>query len=211
MLGPENRFGEPAGKCGLGLTVEQPGAIDRVYRRLSEAYPDGVERSLVDWTSGTDEPIPWYHVVHRKTTESHPGLDVWFSEYHPGFFPWLDPHRGPDGLGIARSRFLAPRFRPQRLLDNVTGLTIALPRDGRLDLIRQLEAIGYRPGRGAEGPATILGPGLEVTLVEPNDDRNGITAIEFDLTRRVPEPIEVRFGPRSRLVIRTDRTASWDL
>ncbi|MDX2036306.1 MAG: DUF5829 family protein [Isosphaeraceae bacterium] len=209
LMGPKNGFGEPVGKCGIGLTVESRGEISKVERALDRAFPGQAVSMLVDWSRDVDQPVHWYHLVHRVENAEHPNLFLWINEYHPDFFAWLDPTLDLSRLGITRARFLHPRFRPMRLLDDVVSLTVALPEPGRVALGKQLGALGYSLVSDAADRLAWRGRDIRFDLVPVTDQRSGIISIECRLTRRPEVAREFRFGPRSILRLRPDGTAAW--
>jgi hypothetical protein len=71
LFGPENPFGEPVGKEGIGLGVEQSGGIAWVQKQLLSVQPN-VTRMLHRWDFDTPKPVNWYDVVypeHRADTQ----------------------------------------------------------------------------------------------------------------------------------------------
>jgi hypothetical protein len=209
LMGPSNSFGEPVGKCGIGLTVEQPGSIARVRDALARVFPGEIENSLVDWTKDVDQPVHWYQLVNRSRNPEHPDLFLWVNGYQPEFFHWLDPGLDLKELGISRSRFLKPRYRPERLLENVTRVTIAADEAGRDALAKQFSALGYASSTGPAGQVVVRSKETVFELVEPSDERTGIISIECRLNRRLSAPRVERFGPRSVLRIENDGKATW--
>ncbi|MEM7310510.1 MAG: DUF5829 family protein [Planctomycetota bacterium] len=207
LLGPDNRFGEPVGKVGLALGVDDPAHLDDVERVWNDRLGGEVIRQQHEWRRATP-PVPWYEVLLHPDTLASPTVVVWASAYRPEFLPWLYPERSAAENGVRRADFLAPRFDSERLLENVTGVTLALPEELRGGIARQLEAVGYDRAE-AEGCVRLQGRDWCLSLVEPSGGRTGLVGIELSTTREKEGAPVVRFGTRAVMMFGPDRTASW--
>lgn len=204
LLGPRNPFNEPVGKVGLALGVDELALLDEVRAAWSASSGSAADRYEVQWKKATP-PVPWYEVVQHRTTSNNPHLVLWVSAYRPEFLPWLYPQRSALDNRGSRADFLAPLFRPERLLQDVTGLTIAIPEQLRQQVARQLEALGYR--RSMQGEILELqSSGWTLTLVEPSAHREGLLTMTIATNRDRAEDIVL--GPRSAIEFNTD-SALW--
>ena len=110
--------------------------------------------------------------------------------------------------GVRRADFLAPRFDPERVLENVTGVTLALPDELRESVARQLVAVGYER-EDAQGSVRLRGRDWSLTLVPAASERPGIVGLELATTRGWDGPSPVRLGSGSLLVFEAGRRATW--
>ena len=175
----------PVGASGLALGVEAPGgsaAVEQAWRKAMGAAGHGP----ITRKTETGE-VPWFGMTYGRVI---PGLRVFLMEYDREFLA-----RWYGALTKARSitradvldRYVAKvgRQREGALLEDVTGLTIALAPESREALVKQLLAVGW-PSR-AEGTSVVCaGPeSVELHLIEPAGGLSGITEVRFSLRRAV--------------------------
>lgn len=207
LLGPQNPFKEPVGKVGIALGIDESKYTDGVERAWSAALGSDAQRHLVEWKR-SQPAVPWYEVVQHPSTADNADVVLWLSVYRPEFLPWLYPARAAGDNSVARAAFLAPQFRSERLLNDVVGLTIALPKPLREQLTRQLQAIGY--GQREENGATVLdGAGWRLTLLETTQRRRGLLSIDLVTNRDVAGQRPLPVGPRSLIEFGQGRSAKW--
>ncbi|WAS91869.1 DUF5829 family protein [Nannocystis punicea] len=174
LMGPQNHFGEPVGQIGLGFGVEMPGSLPRVFASLRAAgLRPFFSSDHVDFAGPA--PIPWKQTTGPRAPLVD-GLAVWASEYAPGFAHWLDP-QGTDPRAIARSDFLRPRFRGDRLLADIVGVRLGVAPAARQTVVDGLRAFGYE----ARGDV-LTGAGLEISL-DAGSGPTRLLAVTFRLTR----------------------------
>ena len=207
LFGPENPLGAPIGQVGIGLGVDDPGRFSELEDVWRASFAGSLVRSRKDWSAGT-ERIAWREVLGSADTLSGPDLVLRAGMYAPEFLPWLYPDRSENENGIARADFLEPLFAPDRLLENVTGLVLALEPETRGELARQLEAIGYESTQ-TEGALLLEGGDWKLTLVEPGPRQRGLVALEMVTTADKEGARVVPLGPRSMLVFGPEQSAVW--
>lgn len=203
LLGPRNPFNERIGKIGLALGVDALPLLDAVRDAWSASLGTTADRYNVEWKKSTPAR-PWYEVIQHRSTSDNPDLVLWASAYRPEFLAWLYPHRSaPDNRG-SRPDFLAPLFRPERLFQDVTALTIAVPEELRQQIARQLQAVGYR--RAEQGERLELhAAGWTLTLLASNARRQGLLSMTVATNREGGADVvlgpgsKIEFGPRSAL------------
>ncbi|WNG46983.1 hypothetical protein F0U60_24775 [Archangium minus] len=188
LLGPENPFKEPVGKVGVGLSVEQEGELKRLVPHLKRTLGERIGESKAQWTFEGRGQVPWYDAIHGETSERDASLALWVSEYHAGFFQALYPERPWDAHDVSRRAFMGPRFKPERLLRDITGLTLELSPERAAILTRELVAMGYRQTSAPGDVLTLEGGGVRWSLRESSRPR-GLLEMTFSLTR-------VKQGPR---------------
>ena len=148
----------PAGKGGLALGVEEPGASAVVRRRWEDAI-GGAGGGPVTRKTETDE-VPWFEMTYAREI---PGLRVFLLEYHREFLArWygeLTKSRSitrADVLDRYVAKIGQSDRREKALLQDVVGLEIALEPADRETLVKQLRAAaGSRrtPGMPWSAPA----------------------------------------------------------
>jgi hypothetical protein len=207
LFRPDNRFGEPEGKVGIALGVDRPGELECVHALWTGRLPGEAERTRVERQTPSG-PIPWYDAVYRPATSAGGEVVVWATEYMPEFLSWLHPDRSAEEIGVAREDFLRHRFAGERLLDDVTGLTVALPGALRDELALQLEAIGFRRSESG-GVVALTSGGWALRMVESTGERRGLLAVHLSTIHEKAGLEAVRIGPRSLLVFGPGRRAAW--
>ncbi|PCC69355.1 Alpha/beta hydrolase family protein [Nannocystis exedens] len=176
LMGPQNHFGEPVGQIGLGFGVEVPGSLPRVFASLRAAgLRPFFSSDYVDFAGPV--PIPWKQTTGPRAPLVD-GLAVWASEYAPGFAHWLDP-RSAGPRAIARSDFLRPRSRGDRLLADIIGVRLGVDPAARQTITDGLLALGYEAQGGGE---VLTEAGLEISL-QPENGPTRLLTVTFRLTR----------------------------
>ncbi|WP_327327360.1 DUF5829 family protein [Streptomyces sp. NBC_01210] len=199
---------------GLVFSFEEPGSAQRARALLDASgevkyHHDLVRRSV----EGTDEQQPWYHLISVDLGEASPLL-LFLNEVTPEYFQSLGAQPAPDGT-LPRKHYLdAALGAPaggNRLMRDVTGVTISVAAERGRRLADALAVFGYTGAETAPGVHELRGPGLTVRL-ETGDQLERVTEIEIGLDPEVYEssiPREFRFGETSRLVIESAETARW--
>lgn len=205
LLGPENRFKEPVGKVGIALGADAPEDLDDLERRW-KGLPDGdVLRTRVHWTK-SEPHVPWYDVVQHAATSSNSHVVIWGTTYLPEFIPWLHP----GSSGTSRKEYLAPRYKRERVLRDVSGLVVAVPPDLRKQLARQLEAVGFSREDSAQG-VTFTGSGWHLVLDDQPGVAYGLVSVRMEINRdAIPADSRRRFG-KSVLEMGASGEALWQM
>ena len=204
LLGPRNPFNEPVGKVGLALGVDTLPLLDAVEAAWSVSLGTAADRYNVEWKKATPAR-PWYEVVQHRSTSANQDLVVWASAYRPEFLPWLYPQRPAQDNRGSRADFLAPLFQPERLFQDVTALTIAVPEELRQQIARQLQAVGYRRTERGER-LELHAAGWTLTLLASSTHRRGLLAMTVATHREGGADMDL--GPRSAIQFDSD-SADW--
>jgi hypothetical protein len=213
LFGPrESSF--PPGFTGIALSVERPGALEGVAARLASVTGMPLYREPTRTVRGADT-IPWFKqvsVVYPGYPDSLAEVYSWVIENEPAFFREVIRDTAASDDDISRRRYLVKRYRPDRLLRDITGITIALsPRRGAR-LLTELEAHGWTVVRSAPGGTSgrATGPGAEIAVVPVSATRPfGLRELRMSLTRPVAAVRSIQLGPRSRLIMLTNGMARW--
>lgn len=207
LLGPQNPFGEPVGKVGIALGVDDRKWLGEVQRAWSALEGGKVEHIRKDWTRSSPH-VPWYDVVLHPATSSNDRLVLWLTAYAPDFLPWLYPQRSALENGVSRAAYLAPRFAADRVMADVTGVSIAVPPELAERIARQLAAVGYTQRR-EQGGLVLEGGGWSLTLLDPAEGRTGLLGVDFSTNCPQGTLKPISYGPRSALTFGPGCTAQW--
>ncbi|WP_426752637.1 DUF5829 family protein [Myxococcus sp. Y35] len=188
LLGPDNAFGEPVGKVGVGLGVEQKGSLSRLVGPLRLALGGKVHQERTQRQFEGRGQVPWYDVLYHAGTARDATLALWVSEYVPEFFRALDPDRPWRADDVSRRAFLGPRFKPERLLRNVEQVSLELSPQRAATFVRELVALGYQQAAPPGEVFVLEGGGMRWQVREAARPR-GLLEVAFSLNR-------VKTGPR---------------
>jgi hypothetical protein len=181
LFGPENKFGEPVGKIGVGWTVEKVGELDVLQGLLTKDSSDSFTRVLNQWDFDREgAAVNWYHSLFRKQSSTS-GAVWWFSETHVDFMPALYPEKSSDGDRISRQDFLASRYDATRILKNFTNLTIHLPLEAARSLRSDLDQVGWRSEEFDSRTWILRGPDFRLMIiVQPEGANARLSSIGFE-------------------------------
>lgn len=191
LLGPENKFGEPVGKIGVGWTVEKVGELDVLQGLLTKDSPDIFTRVLNQWDFDREgAAVNWYHSLFRNQPSTSDAV-WWFSETHVDFIPALYPHKSADGDGISRRDFLESRYDAARILKNVTSLTIQLPSEAARNLRNDLDQVGWRSEEFDSRTWILRGPDFRLMIfVQPEGANARLSSIGFETNPGIDLPVQ---------------------
>lgn len=203
----------PVGQAGIALGVEEPGASAAVRTAL-EGLGAGPAVSIPRPRESGGRMVPWFLMTGFEPKD--PALVTFVIEYDPAFLAQWNREilRGLTGISrravLERYRAKAARAVPARdpLLRDVTGVTLALSPELARRLGAELGALGYR--RDEKGPRTDwIGPDARISVVPSTGKSGGLAAIEMSLVRRPAKRRTISLGPRARVEIRQDGTATF--
>lgn len=181
LFGPDNKFGEPVGKVGVGWSVEKVGELDIVQDLLAKDPMVSFTRVLNQWDFDQEGPaVNWYHSLFRN----HPSTSDavwWFSETHVDFMPALYPRKSADRELILRRDFLESRYDATRILKNVTNLAIHLPPDVARSLRSDLDQVGWRSEEFDSRTWILRGSDFRLMImVQPDGAKARLSSIGFE-------------------------------
>lgn len=203
------------GMSGLALGVEERGGIEHVASQLRNATGRNVFRSTKRGELG-ERSYDWFYQAIVIYPDSLVPIFTWVMEYHPEYFAVvhgdsLAPVR--DSADISRRRYLARRFRPDLMMRDVVGITLAVGDPHGDRLLTELSSHGWHVERMPGSPitGTARGPGAEIVIVPPARDGSlGIQELRFNLARAPSSEVTYRIG-RTVLLLSPDGTARWEL
>lgn len=153
LFAPDNRFGEPVGKVGIAVGVDDRPAFERLSAAWQARCGAGFRADPVVYRR-VEPAVPWYDAVQCDETATGPGLAIWAMVYRPEFARW---QTGGDDL--ARARILAPR---QGRFE-VEALTLDVAAGDLERIAGQLASAGFERTETAEG-TRLAGGGWTLTL-----------------------------------------------
>ena len=206
--------GRVLGASGIAFGVEAKGASLRLKPRLEAAGKMPVAVRSITRRVG-DRDLDWFYMMTAEDQQPSALLQTWVMEYREGFLNDWHGELKPATRGITRAEILE-RYtaklgendkRRQKLLEDVIEITLALPEAEGARLLKACEAFGFRATDSA-GKTRCEGPGITFTLIAPNSEVRGITAVKFSLRHAKQGQKTYRFG-KSVLQFNDDRTALW--
>lgn len=177
------------GETAVAFGVDSEGTMPSV---------EGAHRDLI--TRGWNgKQIPWFYRL-SPVPQLAKGLESWVMEYTPEFLAQWRPE-GRVGQGVARAEVLK-RYKSvlaetpvDAYLDDVTGLTLALPADEMERMMHWMEQVK---------------PAVTIRFLPMGTGPHGLRSVSFRLRKAPAERMTLRFGARSVLTLRPDKTAIWE-
>lgn len=195
----------PPGSSALAFGVEATGDATTIHDRL-QTLDATATHTLRTRTLGTED-VPWFYQASRNASRFTDVVRSWVMEIHPDYMTTRFPDLDNTQNGIARHHYLHRIYRPNRLLQDIRHLTVAVPAQEKDALLRELQAFGYT--LTTEGLAThATGPGITLTLMPATETQQGIICIGLALTRPHQGPSRYQLG-QSTLQFHNDGTATW--
>lgn len=184
-----NREQRAVGETAVAFGVDAQGAMPSV---------EGAHRDLI--TRGWNgRQIPWFYRL-SPVPQLARGLESWVMEYTPEFLAQWRPEGGV-GQGVTRAEVLK-RYKSvlaetpaDSYLDDVTGLTLALPADEMERMMHWMEQVK---------------PAVTIRFLPMGTGPHGLRSVSFRLRKAPAERMTLRFGARSVLTLRPDKTAIWE-
>ncbi len=148
---------------------------------------------------------PWqYFTTIRHEQQAERRFRAFAVEYHPLYQRAANPNCPPEEDGIMRRQHLARDYAPQKLLQNITFVCVALDSLETQGLVRLLKASSYTLQEGKrEIKATLqtsMGEPFQIRIVPATASRQGIIELRMKLHRSVPHHITT-FGENSTLML----------
>ncbi len=190
IMGPQNRFGEPVGRVGIGLSVDVPDDLDALENLLRPTCT--VERVHQEVTWDVESPQPWMDTLWFPCFEGA-SVAVWVSAYHPEFVRWLSSGKRH---GTRREDFLSSVYDPGKPLVDLRRIEFPVGGDQKKCLDHILRSTAWEADRASgwgNGETTIRTSGrAEVNA--------GAVTVGMDLQRPVAASHAGRVSllPRSR-------------
>lgn len=195
----------PRGSSAIAFGVEVPEAAHQLAERLTNVSP-AARHTLRTRTLG-ERDIPWFYQASINAAQYQDIVRSWVMEIHPNYLRTRFPDIDPAQDGIGRRHYLHRIYRPERLLQDIRHVTLALPPDERIRLEHELEILGYTVTQ-IEDRTEAEGPGLSFTLLPATPEARGLRRLDLTLTRPYRGLRTYRFGT-STLQFHDNLTATW--
>jgi Family of unknown function (DUF5829) len=181
------------GELSLAMWVDDIQSLPAITESLvahTHAAAAGGTRML----SVNGREIRWFENRYPIFPEENDlTADAWVLGIYPNY-PWERyGNLQPDQEGTTREKALQFSSQPERVLKDVTGITLALRPQEIERLIQEFEAFGYKI-RSEAGKQIAQGPEIEFVLIPSEGKGPSSIAIEMALYQSKPGETEYRFG-----------------
>ncbi|HWL85143.1 MAG TPA: DUF5829 family protein, partial [Polyangiaceae bacterium] len=172
---PAHRTGEG----GIGLGVDTMGDLDELARKIRSPNAPFEVKTRTTVRDGRD--VPWFKEADIRPERDGTWLESWIMEYVPEYMA-LNPDAARYAPSdITRARYLAAKYQPERLVENVRGVHFVMPAMDRDEFAQAFTAYGWTVVRsGEDAIASNAGVELRVTA---DAARHGLVELRFGLTR----------------------------
>jgi hypothetical protein len=200
--------GMKLGDSGLAFAVEDPNALDALSRRT---VPDVKFHQTTITRQYGDDMLPWFYELEPLNFP----FRTFVMLYNPSFLSRWNPSSTPTAnTGVTRKEFLE-RYKSvleekpkEPLLQDVTGITLALPPDVLQKLSRIYAAWGMRR-RGKGDSVTLEAQQFVIRLIPETEAARGIQEVDLRLYAATKDQQPVHFGKRSALTFKGKNSAVW--
>ncbi len=207
LLGPHEAAGTVAGDAAVVMAIEQPGGVNALVIRLRKLHAIFDAGEQLQGVQPTAVPaVQWVMPTGADSLSSHFQLSVIeFSNEAAMARGKIDSLSSDNRTS---TRFIGTRFRPDRLMRDVNGATLAIPAADIAIAVRFARNTGVRAV--VEGEQAIIYFDNFTLRLTPPWRGAGVKQLEFVLTHDVPANPVYRFGPHSRLRFGPAAVATWD-
>jgi hypothetical protein len=197
------------GDIGVVLSVETPGALDRI--KLQGPYRENGGMIMIS----ADGPAPanGYFESSERIRPAGPDsmsdrTEFYIMQYRADAARYLSQADSVSPTNLSNARFLRRNFDRTKLLSQLTGATVAIPVADIAKIARVLERDSVTVLH--EGEAVIVKlDGFMLHLIPPWTGA-GVKQLQFALTREAVANPVYRFGPHSQLRFGPGPIAVWD-
>jgi hypothetical protein len=197
----------------IAFGVEKKGEIKIIQKKLKD-YKNAYLAHRTRELDGAQ--IPWFAMSAVYYGKSTPDIMTWVMEYHEDFLKKWHPELAPSSPGIMRkdilSRYAAKITKPNppkdKILKDVVQINLDLNKKDLEMLKGELSVFSYTFSQQGN-KITFTGPDVKfvVTLIESGQGK--ITGIKMSTHQTRKKEESFSFGSNSRLIIHTDKTATW--
>jgi hypothetical protein len=156
--------------------------------------------------------VKWHNDTGSAKWEDNPDPShtPWFNvmAIYPGYLKEAHPDLKPGEDGTTRESYNARKYRPDLLMQDITGFDIDITRDQFSILCSQFNAMGYAVNTNGI-TTTASGPGVtfQLRVVEPGAPR--VVDIHFLLNRKKEGEQVYNFPGKSQLRFNGNTAATW--
>lgn len=198
---------------GIAFGVEKKGEIKIIQQKLKD-YKNSMYFVRSRELNGIQ--IPWFAMSAVFYGEATPDVMFWAMEYHEEFLKKWHAHLSPSKSGITRrdilerykAKIVEPNRPKDRILKDVIEVNLQLNQKDQETLLGELAVFGFTfSQKGSKKICT--GPDLKIIISPINSGDGKITGIKMSIHSAQNKETSFSFGKNSRLVVHTDKTATW--
>jgi hypothetical protein len=172
--------GDPEGLSGLGLAVETSGGVAAIAAKFRRVFGNNVSVETASQELN-GQTVSWYTAVDLDSNPSAP-FTFWISEFNPGYLAAKYPGLNFD-RPLSRESYELPHFSADTMLDEVTGLKMALSPSDAARLVTALRLLGWTIHPKEVGFEAV-GPDFRLRVVRARE-RTGIQQVFVRLRRYI--------------------------
>ncbi|MDT0678710.1 DUF5829 family protein [Autumnicola musiva] len=141
ILGPDNSFGEPVGRNGIGFLLDNDKDF-HVGQELNISKKSGKFLTASDTTTYNinGEDVIWYQPFFT-TGSIATELYTWYSYYNPGFINALYNKKSSK---YERSEFLEPVYDDEKLFQAITAIELICTKADFLRIVNELHLLNQQ-------------------------------------------------------------------
>ena len=216
LFGPGAMAG-PIGFTGIAYGFDEPGRLEWAQGQWEGMLGVSLLIFTRTFTRADGSEGVWFRSVSippaaDTTDPGSIGVWTWAMEYGPEFLRDRlgDPEEAPFVTRERHNRAVVAlrRLEPDRPLEDIVGLTLALPLPRADSFLAELAAVGFLIAEDGEGHAA-QGNGFQIRVVPQEQGGPGLKAIRFRLIGPISSQQHV-IG-NSTLDVHPDGTAIWTL
>jgi hypothetical protein len=153
---PFGTFGAPNGTAGVAQGDEVAGGYEEILTKLQAQFGAANAYTTIISRQVNGVTVPWFHLDSTSWSDNSAAFGWWTQEYLP-------PVAGSTTPGT-RTQFLAPRYAPNKLAQNVVVAVLALADSDRQNLLQTWQALGVQTSTFGSGF-------VAVTANDPDEPR----------------------------------------
>jgi hypothetical protein len=187
---PQERY-KNEGLSGIGLGFDQLGSLKDFFKSFQKKFPTALYESF------TRKGAPWFDYVAVNGSYYGEGHSLWIMEYAPDYFQ-------ENKQDVSREHYNRASFDPAKLLQDITGFSIALNPADQETLASYLTQCGM----SKETPHVFKNAsGVRIEITDESTSQKGIYKIDLLLNKALPVLESMQLG-NSQIEIEGNR-AFW--
>lgn len=188
---PQERY-KAVGLSGVGLGFDQHGNLKNCFKSFKEKFPKA------EYQSFKRNGAAWFDYVAVNGSYYGNGHSLWIMEYSPEYF-------SENQNDVSREHYNKAAYDPEKLLQDITGLSIALSSQDQEILSSYLIQSGFKKSLGK---IFTNSSGINIQILDESSSQKGICQIKLILNRSQSTKQIIQLGD-SILEIEGDK-ATWN-
>lgn len=141
ILGPNNKFNEEIGKCGIGFALEHKDRFSLTNTpKLTNINTKFLKTSDTVTYTLKNKKIAWFKAFYTNGMDTN--LHTWYSYYNPEFLTVLHDESIER---YTEAQYLKTAYQPNKLFKDITGLEIHCTLADHFRIANELKLLGYKP------------------------------------------------------------------